>query len=621
MKTDVLEEDGKKVVLQGNEAIVRGALEAGVGFATAYPGTPSTEIPVTFSNIAQKLGIYFEYSTNEKIAVEAAAGAAWCGVRSMTSMKHFGLNVASDSVLPIAYTGVRAGFVIVVADDPGGWSSVQSEQDTRFYARMAKIPMLEPSNPQECLDFTKIAFEISEKFKIPVFLRTATNVSHSIGTVKLGKVQNPIKKGDFKKNQENYDTIRPHLQELHKRLNKKISEIEKDYCTSLNKIIPGEGEIGIITSGVSFEYCKEALNKIGIAPPIAKIGLSYPLSKEWISNFIKDKKVVLVLEELEPVIEDFVKQVAKDVNPALNINGKNLLPTYNEYTPEIIITTVENVFEKKQEFDLKAHAEKSSILMKDLPPRKPVLCPGCPHRSTFYAIRQVFGDTAVYAGDIGCCILGAFKPYEVQDFCISMGASLGFAHGIKKSTGKEVIAILGDSTFFHAGLPAMANIKFNNKESPIIIILDNSTTAMTGHQPHPGSQDAYINEEPIKIEEVVKSLGANVIVANAFDNKQLIKALNELKNLKGVRVLISKGECSLITKRKQKKEGLVSTKFKIDQEKCKKCGLCVKKFACPAIIRTKNGEEIIYEIDTDLCMGCSACSQICPHNAISPIKK
>jgi len=424
---DVLEESGKKVVLLGNEAIVRGALEAGVGFVAAYPGTPSSEIPITFSRIAKKVGLYFEYSSNEKVAFEAAAGAAWSGVRALVSQKQFGLNVAADSIMPVAYTGVKAGFVIMVADDPEGWSSAQSEQDTRFYAKMFRMPMIEPSNPQECLEYTKIAFEISEKYQIPVFLRTTTKVSHSIGTVKLGELKKPNTKGKFIKDPDRYYNIRPHLQILHNRLDKKIEEIEKEYGYKLNKIFNGEGKIGIISSGVSFEYAKEALQELGLNPPIAKIGLVHPISKSFISDFIKDKEIVLVLEELEPFIEEFVKQIAKDVNAKIIIHGKDILPRSGEYNLEIIIPVLEKIFNKKFSIDFKNHKEMVNLALKDIPPRKPVLCPGCPHRSTFYAVKKVYGKDTIYAGDIGCYVLGVYEPFNMQDYVISMGASIGLS--------------------------------------------------------------------------------------------------------------------------------------------------------------------------------------------------
>jgi len=625
MKMDVLEEPGKKVVLLGNEAIVRGALEAGVGFVAAYPGTPSSEVPITFSQLAKKVGIYFEYSTNEKVAFEATAGAAWSGIRAMTSQKHFGLNVAADSILPVAYTGVRAGLVVMVADDPSGWSSAQSEQDTRYYARMFKMPMIEPSNPQECLDHTRLAFEMSEEFQIPVLLRTTTKVSHSIGTVRLGEIKKPKIRGRFQKDPDRYYNLRPHLQVLHDRLNKKIDQIEERYGQKLNKVLPGEGKIGIITSGVSFEYAKEALVELGLNPPIAKINLTHPISKSFVSGFIKDKEAVFIVEELEPILEDFVKQIAKEANPYLDVHGKDLLSRSDEYSLEIIIPAFEKIFGKKLGIGFPDHKKKVDLASKDLPPRKPVLCPGCPHRSTFYAVKKVFGNEAIYAGDIGCYILGVLEPINMQDFIVSMGAGIGVAHGIRLVSDQDVVAFVGDSTFFHAGMPALLNCKFNDGKSPLVVILDNAITAMTGHQPHPGSGFTGMGEkvEPVKIEEVAKVLGAEVRVSNAFSQKQLIQTLQELKNIKGSKVLISRGECRLLTRRKFRAKGIAMPIFQINQEECTKCGICTDDFACPAIITTtmKPREERVYSIDPEMCLGCAVCVQVCPEGAIRAVKK
>lgn len=625
MVIDVLEKSGKKVVMLGNEAIARGAIEAGIGLAAAYPGTPSSEVPMTLSRVAKKVGFYFEYSANEKVAFETVAGAAWSGVRSITSMKHFGLNVASDSVMPVAYAGVKAGLVVMVADDPYGWSSAQSEQDTRYYARMARMPMLEPSNPQECLDFTKLAFDISEEFEIPIFLRTTTKISHSIETVKLGKMKKPKTKGKFKKDPSRFYNVRPNLQVLHDKIDKKLERIEKKYGMKLNKVFPGKGNIGIITSGVSFEYAEEALQEMKLNPPIAKLVLTYPISKSFISKFIKNKKTVLILEELEPIVEDFVKQVAKDVNPKLVVHGKDLLPRSGEYNLQVVIPVLEKVFKKKSGINFAAHKKKTDNVLRDLPPRKPVLCQGCPHRSTFFAVKKVFGEKAVFAGDIGCYVLGVFEPFNMQDFVISMGASMGISHGITKVSDQEVIAFIGDSTFFHACMPGLANFKFNDGKAPLIIVMDNSITAMTGQQPHPGSGFTGMGEkvEAVKIEEVAKSLGANVRIANSFNQKELVKTLRELKKLKGLRVLISRGECRLFTKRKYRAKGISFIPYKIDQKKCKKCGICTDHFACPAIveIREKRGEEAIYWINPDMCWGCTVCAQICPYGAIHAIKK
>jgi indolepyruvate ferredoxin oxidoreductase alpha subunit len=622
MEMDVLEEPGKKVVLLGNEAVVRGALEAGVGFAAAYPGTPSSEVPITFSMIAKKVGIYFEYSSNEKIAFEVAAGAAWSGVRAIVSQKQFGLNVASDSIGPVAYTGVRAGLVVMVADDPDGWSSAQSEQDTRYYARMFKMPMIEPSNPQECSDYTKLAFEISEEFHVPVFLRTTTKVSHSIGSVMLGELKKPEIRGRFQKDPDKYYNIMPHLQVLHDRLDKKLEQIEEKHGHKLNNVFPGEGKIGIITSGVSFEYAKEALLELGLNLPIAKISLTYPVSKSFISDFIKDKEAVFIIEELDPILEDFARQVAKEANPNLIVHGKDLLPTYGEYNLETVIPAFEKILGKKLYIDLDDHKKKADLASKDIPPRKAVLCPGCSHRSTFYAVKKVFGNETIYAGDIGCYVLGVYEPFNMQDFIISMGASVGIAHGINIVSDQDIVAFMGDSTFFHAGMPALLNCKFNDGKLPLVVILDNGITAMTGHQPHPGSGFTGMGDkvEPVKIEEVAKVLGAEVRVSSSFSQKQLIQALQELKNIKGSKVLISRGECRLLTKRKFRAKGITMPIFKINQKECTKCGVCTSDFACPAIIRTvKSGEEV-YSINPEICTGCSVCMQICPEGAIHIVK-
>lgn len=618
---DILEEPGKTVVLLGNEAIVRGALEAGVGFVAAYPGTPSSEVPMSFSKIAKKAGLYFEYSSNEKVAFEAATGAAWSGVRAMTSQKHFGLNVAADSIAPIAYTGVKAGFVVMVADDPSSWSSAQSEQDTRYYARMFKMPMLEPSNPQECLDFTKLAFVMSEEFQIPVFLRTTTKISHSIGTVKLGEITNPETRGRFQKDPDRYYSLRPHLQVLHDRLNKKIGQIEERYGKKLNKALPGEGKTGIITSGVSFEYAKEALLDLELNPPTAKIILTHPLSKSFVGNFIREKKVILVLEELEPILENFVKRIAKEVNPNLVIHGKDLLPRYGEYNPEIVIPAFEKIFEKKLGIDFHDHKTKVDYASDGLPPRKPVLCPGCPHRSTFYAIKKVFGDDAVYAGDIGCYGLGILEPVNMHDFLICMGGGIGVAHGIGILSDQNVVAFIGDSTFFHAGMPSILNYKFNDVgNTPLVVVLDNAITAMTGHQPHPGTGLTGMGDktESVKIESVIKAFGVEVRVSSAFSQKKLVQAIQELKNVKGPKVLVSKGECRLLTRRRFRAKGLTIPVFEIDPEKCTRCGLCAIDFACPAIVKAtvEPREEALYYINSDICLGCAVCKQICPDGAI-----
>lgn len=613
MKTEVFEKAGKRVVLLGNEAIARGVLEAGAGVVTAYPGTPTSEVPIILSSQANNLGYFFEYSTNEKVALETAAGAAWSGVRAFVSMKHFGLNVALDALLPLAYVGVRAALVIMVGDDPGGFSSVQSEQDSRYIGIMAHLPILEPATPEDCLRLTKLAFSISEEYSLPVILRTTTKVSHGVGPVRLGKIGQIKNKGFFKKDPKMFYNFKPSLQELHSRLEDKLSRIEQKYGRSLNKIIPGKGDIGILTSGISFEYGKEAVLKLGINPPFGNFVLSNPLSEAFVASFIKNKRGIVVLEELEPIIEDFVKKVAQKTNPTLQIYGKNFLPKIGGYNIETILPVLEKVFAKKYQLDFGRHKRRAEKAISNLPPRNPVFCPGCPHRSTFYAVKRIF-PKAVYAGDIGCYMLGVYEPFKMEDFIICMGSGTSLAHGISRVSGQDIIAFIGDSTFFHAGMPALLNWSYNNNASPILVILDNGITAMTGHQPHPGSGFTGMGKEvkPIKIEDVVKSFGINVWVVNAFNQEKLVETLERIKKIKGPRVLISKGECRLLTKRKMRSKGIRLPRFEIVNQKEFKKSKLLEEFACPAM-GLKNG---VYQID-DSCLGCGVCAQICP-KAIKP---
>lgn len=611
---EVLGKEGKRVVLLGNEAIARGAMESGVGIVACYPGTPSSEVPMTLSDAAQETkSFYFEWSTNEKVALEVCAGAAWSGVRALTAMKHFGLNVASDSFFPVIFTGVKAGFVIMVADDPLGHSSAQSEQDTRFYYRMGKIPCLEPSDTQEAKDFTKLAFEISEKYEVPIVLRTTTMVSHSAGTVKLGKIRKPKMTGKFVKDPSRYYNIRPNLQVLHANLNRKLEKIEKEFGLRLNKI-EGKGKVGIITSGVSYQYVKELGRLKNVK--IAKLNLTHPISKAFVSKFLNGLKTVIVVEELEPVVEGFVRGVAKDVNPKVRIYGKDILPRVGEYTPDIVHNALAPILGMKKH-DFREHER---LLKKvKVPVRKPVFCPGCPHRSTFYAVRKVMGDDMVWAGDVGCYVLGIFEPFEMQDFMISMGASLGLTHGIKKVSKQKAVVFIGDSTFFHNGMPGLVNMARHGTK-PLVMIMDNGITAMTGHQPHPGTEidGMGIRRKPVLIEDVVRSFGIkNVRVVNAFDQKGLQTAIREFSKKDELCVIISRGLCRLVMKRNVRAQGGTLTKFRVVNQKSVNCKELVKKFACPAMVM--KGDKVF--IREDVCLGCGVCMQIAGKGDITPIIK
>lgn len=615
MSSKILSEAGKKVILLGNEAIVRGALEAGVEFASTYPGTPASEIGDSFSAVSKQAGIYFEYSANEKVAFEAATGAALSGVRSIVSFKHYGLNVASDSIFPLPYFGVNAGMVIVFADDPSCWSSVQSEQDSRYYAIIAHIPMLEPSSPQECKEYMKIAFELSEKLKYPVFVRLTTRVSHAKGIVKFDSIISTAKTGKFEKNPVRFGNFPPKIMKNHDEMHKTLEKFEKiSEKSPLNFISNGtKGKFGIIASGVSFNYVIDAIDELKAKIPVLKLGITYPLPEQKIKSFIKSFSSVLVAEELEPFLEDKVRILAREVNPKLKIHGKDVLPNSGEFSREIVLRAVADLIGKKSiSASLKKHAKIYSNL--NIAKRFALLCPGCPHRASFYAAKVAGGKETIYAGDVGCYILGIHPPLSTQDFIFSMGASEGIAHGIRKVTDQKCIVFIGDSTFFHAGFPGLVNTVFN-KSNPLIIVLDNRITAMTGHQTNPGVGITGMGEETkaIAIEDIAKACKIdNVKVLDPFNVNEMVDSVKEFLSKQEVSVIVAKRECQLLATRAKTKSGIKIPKFEVSQPKCTKCGLCLNEFACPAIFK----EGGSFFINTDLCTGCAVCFQICPYHAI-----
>jgi len=601
--SEVLSQE-KKAFLLGNEAIARGALEAGVAVATTYPGTPASEIGDTFAEVAKEAGIYFEYSTNEKVAVEVAAGAALSGLRSIVSFKDFGLNVACDSVFPLAYTGVKAGMVIVVADDPGCWSSAQSEQDSRLFARIAHLPLLEPSDPQEAKDLTKLAFDLSEKFGIPFIIRSTTRVSHMRSLVRLEKIKKGKGEGKFVKDIA-FRNYPPKIIQTHAEIHEKLEKIKEfGEKSKINFILNknSKSKLGVIASGASFNYALEALEELGLKLPLLKISMSYPLPEKLIASFIKNLKEVLVVEELEPILEEDVKKIAKDANPKLKVLGKGLLPFAGEYKPEIVIQALAKLAKKKVPKEMESKFE-----LEKIEKRFPQLCPGCPHRASFWAIKKAVGVDKVFAGDIGCYMLGIFPPISQQDFFISMGASMSVSQGIEKAIKQKPVVFIGDSTFFHAGIPGLINA-VHNKSNLLVVVLDNRTTAMTGHQPHPGVALTGMGEETkaLAIEDIAEACGVeNVRVVNAFNLEEFIKVAKELYSLPGVSLIVARGECRLQTVRKLARSGAKIPKFEFveqpDEEKAEE----LKAFGCPAIRK----EEKFY-IDQNLCWGCGVCTQI-----------
>jgi len=438
-------------------------------------------------------------------------------------------------------------------------------------------------------------------------------VSHSAGTVKLGKIKKAKTKGKFVKDFDRFYNIRPNLQVLHAKLIEKLDMIEKEYGGKLNRI-EGDGETGIITSGVSYQYVKELGELRGVK--IAKLNLTHPISKEFVSGFLKGLKTVIVVEELEPVVENFVRRIAKDVNSNVRIYGKNIMSRVGEYTPDTVLQAVADILAIKKP-DFSRHEQDMKKIK--IPVRKPVFCPGCPHRSTFYAVRKVLGDDVVWAGDVGCYVLGIFEPFEMQDFMISMGASLGLTHGIKKVSNQKAVVFIGDSTFFHAGMPGLVNLaRYGTKV--MVVIMDNGVTAMTGHQPHPGTEidGMGIKRKPIPIENVVRSFGIkNVRVVNAFDQKALQEAVKEFSKKDELCVLISRGLCRLVMKRKVRAQGGTLPSFRVINTSSPKLKELVKTFACPAMVM-EGGKVFIRE---DVCLGCGVCMQLAGKGDIAPVVK
>ena len=538
---------GKKLILLGNEAVVRGALESGVQFVSTYPGTPSSEIGNTFFKIAEKAGVYFEFSTNEKVALEAGIGASFSGLKTLVAMKNFGLNVALDALLPFVYTGTKGATVIIVADDPSCHSSAQSEENSRGVAYLAHIPVLEPSDPQECKDFVKLGFQISGKYNIPVIVRTTTRVAHQKMPVILGKISVSVKasvgkqKGKFIKNPKQFITLPPRVLEMKKELLEKIEKI-RSFSENLSRADTGSQKTAIITSGVSYLYVMEALKELNINLPVLKLNFFYPLSEKKIKNFIKKLKKVLIVEELEPFLEKEVQRLAKEVNCKLEIVGKKLLPEVGELKPEFVTSAIAKFANKK--FTIWNSQFKTPVLK-----RYPQLCPGCPYWLVISAIKKaVDTNKVIFGGEIGCYMLFGNPPVKLQDYLSCMGSSVGIAHGIKKSAGQKIITFVGDSSFFHAGIPALINTVFN-KSNPLIIILENETTAMTGHQPHPG---APVIPNGIKIEEIVKACGVkNVKVLDPINQEEFIKTIKEFMEKPDVSVIISKRPCIQILNKKK----------------------------------------------------------------------
>lgn len=607
---------GNKMLLLGNEAIARGAIEAGLAFAATYPGTPSSEISLNFFKISQESDLYFEYSTNEKVALEVAAAAANSGVRSMCIMKHVGLNVAADVLMTLAYVGVKGGLVIITADDPFMFSS-QNEQDNRYYGKLSGLPVIEPSSVKEAKEMMPYAFDLSEELQEPVLFRTTTRINHSTAIVELGKIRKRIPKGSYKKDPFNCVTVPAVSRKLHVKLLKNIEKASAITDNSKYNFTEGKGDLGIICNGVSYIYVSDALKDLNLEDKvkILRIGFSNPMPAKQIKTFLKDCKKALVVEEGEPYMEESVKAFAQEEGLTLPIRGKgeDLFSRLYEFDPAMVRKCIAKFFDA----DSPAPTTVDISNIPELPQRPPNLCAGCSHRATFYAVKKAAeGLETIYPTDIGCYTLGFLPPLGMGDFLICMGSSVGTSCGFSKATDNKVISFIGDSTFFHSGIPGLVNAVFNNHNFTLII-LDNGTTAMTGHQPNPGVDMSNFNLSGygrIIIEDVVKALGVpHITVIRPYRIKKSIEAIKEALNFKGVSVIISKEMCTLYSKSLKKPTG---KPFYIS-EKCKNHRICVDNLACPAFFIEDNRVHI----DPVMCAGCSVCAQICPENAILPLKE
>ncbi|MBI2868329.1 MAG: indolepyruvate ferredoxin oxidoreductase subunit alpha [Chloroflexi bacterium] len=581
-------------LLSGNEALALGAYHAGVSVAAAYPGTPSTEV---LESLARFPDIYAEWSTNEKVAMEVALGASYAGARALVAMKHVGLNVAADPFLAAATTGVKGGLVVVSADDPGIHSS-QNEQDNRHYARLAKVPALEPSDSQEAYDLAMLAFAMSETFDTPVMLRSTTRVSHSKSVVRTAAQRVERDPAGFKHDLEKFVMLpvfawlrRPLIEE---RLVRLVRHAE---TFPFNQVFMSSPDLGIVTSGIAYQYAREVFP----GASFLKLGMTYPLPAGLIRDFASRVKRLVVIEELDPVLEEGIRALG------LPVSGKEFIPRMGELNPAIIEDAARAAGLLPGNPVIKAPES-------PLPKRPPLLCPGCPHSALFFAL-NAFGQRSrasgrpklIITGDIGCYTLGAYPPLNAMDTCACMGASIGQAIGMEKAgVAEKVVAVIGDSTFLHSGVTPLVNAVYNQSRITLVI-LDNSTTAMTGHQEHPGTGVTARGQptDAVKLEDLVRGAGvSDVKVIDAFNVKEIVGGVRGALNNDRLSVIIVRGDCAV-------KIRDPAPAVTIDRQKCDDCGACLR-LGCPAI---QKNERLF--IEETMCIGCGVCAQLCARRAIS----
>lgn len=619
-EADVIREGPGKAFMLCNEAIVRGAIEADVKVVSAYPGSPTTEILDTLSEVSPKFDYEMEIASNEKVALETCAGASMVGLRSITSMKSVGMNVASDSFFSLSYTGIKGGMVIIMADDPQAHSS-QTEQDGRPFGPNAYVPMLEPSDPTEGKKMVKMAFELSERFGVPVLMRTTTRVSHQSGIVELDKFdRKPFQKLPWSHPHGRFVTVADSARKFKLELLERTKRIREEFETSdLNSVNETGSDVGIIASGAGYNYAVEAARILGIKPAMLKLGTTYPLPARLIGEFLKKRKTVIIVEELQPYLELHVTAIAKDANPSVKIYGKwtGHLSEAFEYNPNLVVDGVAKILGLKPPVDYGAVIAKADELKKGLSDRPPTFCPGCPHRATLHALQQATkGLKHILATDIGCYSMSFLPPLGYGDTLLSMGACMGVAAGLQYAAQEKVVAMIGDSTFWHAGLPGMVNAIHHNDDLTLII-LDNEVTAMTGQQPDPG-RDYNAGGQPAKpliLEDVIRAMGvSDITIVDPYQVKAAVGPMKEALARKGPNVIISRRACALYADRNKRRRGEIIQTNKVDKDVCRKPYTCIRGFYCPAI--SIDDDDRKSYITKELCDRCDVCAKLCPFGSI-----
>ena len=618
---------GQRLFVLGNEAIARGAIEAGVQVAAAYPGTPSSEILGTLAGVARELDMYVEWSTNEKTAFEVALGASICGVRAMAAMKHVGVNVAHDPLMTASHIRARGGLVLVSADDPRAWSS-QNEQDSRYIALQGYIPVLEPSSVQEAKDMMADAFRLSEEFGQLFMLRSVTRISHGRGDIVLGDISRERRKGSFEKDPDRLAYV-PRVARINKPLMlQRFERIKKAVDTlSYNQLhMADKARLGIIACGLSYSYTLEAVKWLGLEDKVSilKIGTPHPLPEELVIRLLKSVQEVLIVEELDPFVELHVKAIVGEHSIAVEAHGKDVVPRIGELSTRKVTEAIARLTKCKPPVDFAALDRLRQDAASLLPSRPPALCPGCSHRASFRAITAAaqrvareYGEDVepIYPGDIGCYTLALNPPQHAVDTCICMGGGFGLANGMAHVVQAPIVAHLGDSTFFHSGIPPLINAVYN-KANITMVVLDNSVTAMTGFQPDPGTGCTATGDEAValKAEDVARACGVKFVeIIDPFDLKAATETIEKAIRFPGPAVVVSRGPCATIELREKRQAGEKVVPYYIEEDKCHPgCDACISLLGCPAIV--KEGDRTV--IDAPLCTGCGLCAQVCPYKAI-----